>query len=110
MAAALAPHCWNDTSLAEPEYVIEVGLPKAFCAAAMTALASCAIAIPLEYARQIAARASFFNTTSPPCTGSTTAGAGVAPVGGSPAPRRMTPVGRNHHDNEFLNPSIRNGL
>src|SRR5688572_3330042 len=40
--------------------------PNAFCALAMTVLASCAIAMPVGQARQIANRASLFNTAIPP--------------------------------------------
>src|SRR5690606_2765435 len=58
--AAFAPHCWNETSRAEPEYVIDRTLPSALCAFAMTVLASCAIAIPARDDAQSAASASFF--------------------------------------------------
>src|SRR5262245_40557882 len=65
MSAAFAPHCWNGTSFADPEYVMDLGSPRAFCAFAMTVLASCAIALPPRHARLIATRASLF-TASPP--------------------------------------------
>src|SRR4029453_7439809 len=66
MSAALAPHCWNATSFAVPEYVMDLGSPNAFCAFAMTVFASCPAAFPLRYARQIANRASLFTTATPP--------------------------------------------
>src|SRR6267154_4303521 len=66
MSAALDPHCWNATSFADPEYVMDLGSPNAFCALAMTVFESCAIAFPHRYARQIATRASLFTTASPP--------------------------------------------
>jgi hypothetical protein len=59
----LAPHCWNATSFADPEYVIEFRSPNAFCALAITVFASCAMAFPLRNAMQIATTASFFITT-----------------------------------------------
>ena len=62
MSVELAPHCWNDTSLAVPEYVMDFRSPMAFCAAAMTAVASCAMAFPHREVRQIAMTESFFNT------------------------------------------------
>ena len=65
MSAALAPHCWNATSFADPEYVMDFRSPNAFCALAITVFASCAIALPHRNARQIATTASFFNTASP---------------------------------------------
>ncbi len=37
-----------------------VGVPASFCAAAMTDMASCAIAVPERDMRQIATSASFF--------------------------------------------------
>src|SRR5262245_299934 len=66
MSAALAPHCWNATSFAVPEYVMDLGSPNAFWAFAITAFASCAAAFPFRYARQIANRASLFTTAIPP--------------------------------------------
>src|SRR5215471_3553420 len=65
MSAALAPHCWNATSLADPEYVMDLRSPKAFCAFAMTAFASCAIALPHTNARQLEKPATLFNTVFP---------------------------------------------
>jgi hypothetical protein len=62
----LAPHCWNATSLAEPEYVIDVGAPNAFFALAMTAFASCAHALLPSAATQSVTNANFFTTTTPP--------------------------------------------
>src|SRR5690606_29346735 len=64
--AAFAPHCWNETSRAEPEYVIDRTLPSALCAFAMTVLASCAIAIPARDDAQSAASASFFTIVISP--------------------------------------------
>src|SRR5215470_6426047 len=58
----LAPHCWNATSFAVPEYVMDFTSPSAFWALAMTVLTSCAIASPHTNASTIAARASFLNT------------------------------------------------
>src|SRR4030095_3915866 len=66
MSVALAPHCWNDTSLADPEYEMDFRSPIAFCAVAITVFASCAIAFPHRNATQIATTLSFFNTASPP--------------------------------------------
>src|SRR3989304_1612403 len=66
IAVALAPHCWNETSFADPEYVMDWGLPNAFCALATTVLVSCAIALPHRNAKQIATRGSFFTTVAPP--------------------------------------------
>ena len=60
IAVALAPHCWNATSFADPEYVMDLGSPNAFCAFAIAVFASCAIAFPQRYDTQIPARASFF--------------------------------------------------
>src|SRR4026208_296734 len=45
---------------------MDLGSPNAFCALAITDFASCAAAFPTKYARQIATRASRFNTASPP--------------------------------------------
>src|SRR3979490_506771 len=69
MSAALDPHCWNATSFADPEYVMDLGSPNAFCALAITVFESCAIAFPHRYARQIATRASLFTTATPPLWG-----------------------------------------
>src|SRR5262245_3639561 len=66
MSAALAPHCWNVTSFADPEYVMDLGSPNAFCALATTVFASCAIAFPERHAKQIATSASLFTTATPP--------------------------------------------
>src|SRR4030095_3883132 len=63
--AAFAPHCWNATSLADPAYVMDATSPSAFCALAMTVLASCAHAEPDRHAKQTAIVASFFSTASP---------------------------------------------
>jgi hypothetical protein len=63
MSAAFDPHCWNATSFADPEYVIDLGSPNFFWAVAMTVFASCAIAFPPKDARQIATKASFFTAT-----------------------------------------------
>src|SRR5580765_6780863 len=68
MSVLLAPHCWNDTSFADPEYVMDFTSPSAFWALAMTALASCAVAFPLSHARPIAIKTSFL-TTEPPYNG-----------------------------------------
>src|ERR1700685_3436498 len=65
MLAALAPHCWNATSFAEPEYVMDFTSPKAVCALAITVLASCASAIPQRNARQTLIKTNFLNTASP---------------------------------------------
>src|SRR3974390_1675195 len=65
MSAELAPHCWNATSFADPEYVMDFRSPNAFCASAITVFASCATALPPRNATQIAATASFGNTASP---------------------------------------------
>src|SRR5580658_709049 len=65
MSAALAPHCWNATSFADPEYVMDFGSPKAFCALAITVFASCAMALPHRNAAQIAATEIFLSTASP---------------------------------------------
>src|SRR5271155_2570810 len=69
MSAALAPHCWNATSFAEPEYVMDFTSPNAFCAFAITVFASCARAPAHRNARQIGTIASFLNTASPSQTG-----------------------------------------
>src|SRR5437764_13896624 len=66
MSAALDPHCWKATSLAEPEYVTDFTSPSAFCALAMTVFASCASALTERYARQIAKTAIFFAIDTPP--------------------------------------------
>jgi hypothetical protein len=66
MSVELAPHCWNATSLAAPEYVIAFTSPRAFWALAMTVLASCARAVPDTHARLRAMTESFFNTAFPP--------------------------------------------
>src|SRR2546421_6305151 len=66
MSAAFEPHCWNATSLAAPEYVMDFRSPNASCALATTVFASCAIAFPHRHARQIATTASFFTTATPP--------------------------------------------
>src|SRR6266536_2970165 len=66
MSAALAPHCWNATSFADPEYVMDFTSPNAFCALAITVFASCAMTLPHRNARQITATVSFFNTDSLP--------------------------------------------
>src|SRR5580704_6029406 len=65
MSAALAPHCWNATSLADPEYVMDFRSPSAFCALAITVLASCAMAIPHRNTRQVTPAANLLNTDSP---------------------------------------------
>src|SRR5580658_169068 len=65
MSAALAPHCWNATSFADPEYVMDFKSPNAFWALAITVFASCAMALPPRNATQIATTVSFFNTASP---------------------------------------------
>src|SRR5271170_2589159 len=65
ISAALAPHCWNATSSADPEYVMDFKSPNAFCALAITVFASCATAPAHRDARQIATTASFLNTASP---------------------------------------------
>src|SRR5271166_1014922 len=65
MSRMLAPHCWNATSFADPEYVMDFTSPSAFCALAMTFLASSAMALPYWKARQVATTASFLNTDSP---------------------------------------------
>src|SRR6185369_7453956 len=67
ISALLAPHCWNATSFADPEYVMDLTSPNAFWALAMTVLASCAIAFPANittWARPSARRASFLTTDS----------------------------------------------
>src|SRR5690242_18897781 len=64
-SAALDPHCWNATSLADPEYVMDFTSPSAFCALAITVCASCAIALPHRNATQTAVTESFLNTASP---------------------------------------------
>src|SRR5277367_4365554 len=64
MSVELAPHCWNATSLADPEYVMDFRSPNAFCALAITVFASCAMALPHRNARQIATL-DFLNTASP---------------------------------------------
>src|SRR5262245_44701281 len=66
IAAALAPHCWNATSFADPEYVMDLGSPSAFCALAMTVFASCATAFAERHVKQIATSASLFTTATPP--------------------------------------------
>jgi hypothetical protein len=66
MSVALAPHCWNDTSFADPEYVMDLTSPNAFCALAITVFASCAIALPHRNAKQIATTANLLNTATPP--------------------------------------------
>src|SRR5712691_8658112 len=66
MSAALEPHCWNATSLAAPEYVMDFRSPNAFCALAITAFASCAMALPRRNVRQIAMTESVFDTASSP--------------------------------------------
>jgi hypothetical protein len=66
MSALLAPHCWNATSFADPEYVMDFRSPNAFCALAITVFASCAMAFPHRYAKQVATKASFFTTAIPP--------------------------------------------
>src|ERR1700733_1278355 len=65
MSAALAPHCWNATSFADPEYVMDFTSPNAFCAFAITAFASCAIAFAHRNAKQNPTPESFLNTASP---------------------------------------------
>src|SRR5579862_785616 len=65
MSAALAPHCWNATSFADPEYVIDFTSPNAFCALAIVVFASWPMAIPLRNPRHIANTAIFLNTVSP---------------------------------------------
>jgi hypothetical protein len=65
IAVELAPHCWNATSFADPEYVMDFTSPNAFCALAITVFASCAIAFPHRYATQNATTASLFNTAPP---------------------------------------------
>src|SRR3989454_10136993 len=76
MSAALDPHCWKATSLADPEYVMDFRSPNAFCALAITVFASCAMAFPHRNARQIATTATFF-TAIPPFMQSKTIPAGV---------------------------------
>src|SRR5436305_11462987 len=66
ISAALDPHCWKATSLADPEYVMDFTSPSAFCALAITVFASCAMAAPHRSTAQIAATLIFFNTVSPP--------------------------------------------
>src|SRR5215468_9376834 len=63
MSAALAPHCWKATSFADPEYVMDLRSPNAFCAFAITVFASCAMALPHRSARQFATPAILLNTT-----------------------------------------------
>src|SRR5678815_4068491 len=65
ISAAFDPHCWNATSFADPEKVMDFTSPNAFCAAAITVFASCARALAHRDARQIETTASFFNTASP---------------------------------------------
>src|ERR1700691_5140129 len=65
MSRALAPHCWNATSFADPEYVMDFKSPNAFCALAITVFASCAMALAHRNARQITTSAIFLNTASP---------------------------------------------
>src|ERR1700733_739014 len=65
MSRALAPHCWNATSFADPEYVMDFRSPNAFCALAITVFASCAMALAHRNARQTATTVSFLNTASP---------------------------------------------
>src|ERR1022692_1355856 len=65
MSAVLAPHCWNATSFADPEYVMDFRSPNAFCALAITVFASCAGAVPHRNVRQIATTANFLDTASP---------------------------------------------
>src|SRR5689334_5276586 len=62
MSVEFAPHCWKDTSFADPEYVIDFTSPNAFCALAITVFASCAIAVPHRNAMHNATTASFFDT------------------------------------------------
>src|ERR1700679_4009089 len=65
MSVELAPHCWNATSFADPEYVMDFTSPSAFCALAITVLASCAMALPHTNARRIAATEILLDTASP---------------------------------------------
>src|ERR1700730_14331509 len=65
ISAALDPHCWNATSFADPEYVMDFKSPVAFCALAITVFASCALALAHRNERQIPTAASLFNTASP---------------------------------------------
>src|SRR5262245_56012614 len=66
MSVELAPHCWNATSFADPEYVTDFTSPTAFCALAITVFASCAIALPHRHATQTAITTSFFTTANSP--------------------------------------------
>jgi len=67
-SAAFAPHCWNATSRAEPEYVTAFGLPNAFWAFAITVFASCANAFAHNSIVPSAASTSFlFTVVPPPC-------------------------------------------
>src|ERR1051325_4058047 len=59
MSVEVAPHCWDATSFADPEYVIDLTSPSAFCAFAMTVFASCAAALAATDDRHTAIRASF---------------------------------------------------
>src|ERR1700674_4151846 len=65
ISAAFDPHCWNATSFADPEYVMDFKSPNAFCALATTVFASCAMALAHRNARQITTTVSFFSTASP---------------------------------------------
>src|SRR5580658_4599312 len=65
MSVELAPHCWNATSFADPEYVMDFRSPIAFCALAITVFASCAMALPPRNAKQITPTLSFLNIASP---------------------------------------------
>src|SRR5690606_23189333 len=60
------PHCWNATSRAEPEYVMDCTLPKARRAFSMTVAASCAAAIPHRDVAQSAASANLFTMCRSP--------------------------------------------
>src|SRR5580704_678140 len=121
MLAALAPHCWNATSFAEPEYVMDFTSPSAFCASAITVLASCASALPHRTARPTLIRTSFLNTASPYDPGcqaqrtrleysiSTWAGVALASIRtgrSSPARSASSPPDRHsyptHHDRACL--------
>src|ERR1700689_1582414 len=68
MSVELAPHCWNATSFADPEYVMDFRSPRAFCALAITVFASGSVsarALPHRNALQIATTANFLDTPSP---------------------------------------------
>src|SRR5215467_3256460 len=66
ISVAFAPHCWNATSLAVPEYVMDFTSPIAFWALAITVFASCSLAHPQRDAMQIAITLSLLNTDFAP--------------------------------------------